>query len=280
VYATDAQGRLGLRRHRSHEVELLEHCPLGVDGVGDHARLRQPSPRTSGLELARGEAVEVAVIEHSPAPGKAGRGRRPPDRTRLVEGPSRLGYRVMGRAFEVSAGGFWQVHPAAAQTLAEAVLVALAPQAGETALDLYAGAGLFTALLAEAVGPGGHVVGIESSRTAVADAARNLDELPWANVREGRVSAPLVGGLGLQPDLVVLDPPRTGAGAETMRAVLALCPRAVAYVACDPATLARDVAVAMSSGWRLGGLRAFDAFPMTAHVECVAILEPSAAGAD
>ena len=76
------------------------------------------------------------------------------------------------------------------------------------------------------------------------------------------------------PDVVVLDPPRSGAGRESMQALLALRPRAVGYVACDPAALARDVAVARDAGWRLTALRAFDAFPMTHHVECVALLEP------
>jgi tRNA/tmRNA/rRNA uracil-C5-methylase (TrmA/RlmC/RlmD family) len=86
-----------------------------------------------------------------------------------------------------------------------------------------------------------------------------------------------LAGLDLRPDVVVLDPPRAGAGAATMAALLALGPRCVGYVSCDPATLARDVAAAARAGWELRGLRAFDAFPMTAHVECVALLAPRSA---
>jgi len=88
-------------------------------------------------------------------------------------------------------------------------------------------------------------------------------------VRRGRVEPAGLAALDMRADVVVLDPPRAGAGRATMAALLDLAARAVGYVSCDPATLARDVAVALESGWRLVSLRAFDAFPMTHHVECV-----------
>jgi tRNA/tmRNA/rRNA uracil-C5-methylase (TrmA/RlmC/RlmD family) len=133
---------------------------------------------------------------------------------------------------------------------------------------------LFTALLGDAVGPHGRVVGVESSRSAVADAAGNLVDLPHAEVQYGRVTGDLVGDLDVAADVVVLDPPRAGAGPDVMAAILAHDPRAIGYVACDPAALGRDVRVAVDLNWRLAALRAFDAFPMTHHVECVALLVP------
>jgi len=139
---------------------------------------------------------------------------------------------------------------------------------GERVLDLYAGAGLFTGLLADAVGPRGEVVAVEMSPQAVADAEANLAELPQARVVRARVTPDVVG----DADVVVLDPPRSGAGRDVMAAIATHTRRAVGYVACDPATLARDLRVAVDTGWRLTGLRAFDAFPMTQHVECVATL--------
>jgi tRNA/tmRNA/rRNA uracil-C5-methylase (TrmA/RlmC/RlmD family) len=135
-------------------------------------------------------------------------------------------------------------------------------------LDLYAGAGLFTALLAEAVGVTGSVVGVELSRSAVADAAANLAGLPQARVEAGRVTPDAV----VDADVIVLDPPRSGAGRDVMAAIGEHARRAIGYVACDPAALARDVRTAVDAGWRLASLRAFDAFPMTQHVECVALL--------
>jgi tRNA/tmRNA/rRNA uracil-C5-methylase (TrmA/RlmC/RlmD family) len=130
------------------------------------------------------------------------------------------------------------------------------------------GAGLFAALLAEAVGNHGQVVGVEVSPAAVADAEANLADLPQARVIRARVTPSVVDAA----DVVVLDPPRSGAGRDVVAAILGKEPRAVGYIACDPAALARDVRVAVDTGWQLTQLRAFDAFPMRHHVECLAVL--------
>jgi tRNA/tmRNA/rRNA uracil-C5-methylase (TrmA/RlmC/RlmD family) len=271
-YAVDVDGRPGLHRHRSAEQERIDRCLLGVDGVGDAEALRHVWPNLVAVEVARGVDPQVAVVAHRRGRGRQARGRRPPDRLALVAGPERLHHAVGGRTFAVSAGSFWQVHPAAAQTLIGALLDGVAPQRGERVLDLYAGVGAFTAALAGAVGPDGAVDGLEASADAVRDATENLTDLPWAHVRRARVTASELAAVEPAPDIVVLDPPRAGAGVEVMRAILALRPRTVGYVSCDPGTLARDVAAAVDAGWTLGGLRGFDAFPMTQHVECLATL--------
>jgi tRNA/tmRNA/rRNA uracil-C5-methylase (TrmA/RlmC/RlmD family) len=204
------------------------------------------------------------------------------DRLRLVtardgatfaDGPLVLHEHAAGRDWQVTGSGFWQVHPAAADTLVGAVLTGLDPAPGERVLDLYAGVGLFSAALADRVGPTGHVLAVEADEGAVADALANLADLPQVSVLGERVERGLSGVD--RADLVVLDPPRTGARAEVVRAVVATTPRAVAYVACDPAALARDVATFAEHGYRLTSLRAFDLFPMTHHVECVAVLTDS-----
>ncbi|MFN2540241.1 MAG: class I SAM-dependent RNA methyltransferase [Mycobacteriales bacterium] len=177
---------------------------------------------------------------------------------------------VLDRRFEVAAGGFWQVHVAAPAVLVTAVLEALDPQPGESCLDLYAGVGLFAAFLGAAVGPSGSVLAVEGSARACADAARNTDDLPWVRIRTAAVT-PAV----LRPaDLVVLDPPRAGAGLEVTAALARLRPRALAYVSCDPATLARDLRVLLDAGWSLTSLRAWDVYPQTEHVELLALLTP------
>jgi len=157
------------------------------------------------------------------------------------------------------------------------VLTGLAPRPGERAADLYAGVGLFSALLAEAVGPGGRVVALERHRRSSRDAARNTADLPAAEVRCESVTPRSLRALG-PLDLVVLDPPREGAGKALIAALTRLepAPRRVAYVACDPASFARDLEVALEAGWTMPTLRAFDLFPMTEHVELVAFLEPPA----
>jgi len=195
AFAVDGAGRPGLHRHRSHELEHVASCPLGVEGVGDTVALTRSWPGQTGIEAVRGDGPEVTLLAHRPGPGRQARGRRPPDRVEVVDGPGDVHHQVLGHPFTVAAGGFWQVHPAAADAFARALLDSLQPQPGERVIDLYAGAGAFTAVLADAVGPSGSVLGVESAAGAVADAERNLGDRPWAQVRRGRIDAALVAGL-------------------------------------------------------------------------------------
>ena len=119
---------------------------------------------------------------------------------------------------------------------------------------------------------GGHVVGVEGGKEAVALARRNV---PQGVFHAGSVDR-VLGRLRGPVDLVVLDPPRVGAGRAVIQDVCARRPRAIAYVACDPAALARDLATASGLGYEPVSIRAFDLFGMTHHVECVAILRPDA----
>ena len=280
VYAVDAVGQLGLRRHRSHDVERVDACPLGTVGIGDHPALRHSWPGYREIAAVLGSDGTTTLLGYRKPPRQASRRRRGADVIDVLEGSGRLVHHVGGHDFEVNAGGFWQVHPGAAPALVGAILSGLRPQPGDVVLDLYAGAGLFAVLLGEAVGGAGRVVAVEGSRQAAADARNNLRSAGAVRVDvwHDQVSAATITRLhaaGVGPDLVVLDPPRAGAGTDVIRAILATEPRAVGYVSCDPATLARDVRAAGDAGWRLAELRAFDAFPMTHHVECVAILTPT-----
>jgi tRNA/tmRNA/rRNA uracil-C5-methylase (TrmA/RlmC/RlmD family) len=188
----------------------------------------------------------------------------------LIEGAP-TDHVVRGVAFEVEDDGFWQVHPGAPEVLVDTVLSFLGPRPGETALDLYGGVGLFARFLADAVGDPARVTLVEGDARAGAHAGSNLE---GATVLVGDVAAVLTATPAVAVDLVVLDPPREGARRAVVEAVVARHPRAVAYVACDPAALARDVAIFAEHGYGLDRLRAFDLFPMTHHVECVALLSP------
>jgi tRNA/tmRNA/rRNA uracil-C5-methylase (TrmA/RlmC/RlmD family) len=187
-------------------------------------------------------------------------------------------FEVLHRSYRVTAGSFWQVHPGAATLLATVVLDVLEPKVGEHILDLYAGVGLFTALIGDAVGPTGSVLAVERDRRACADALHNVAGLEHIEIRKASVSPGLVADHVGQPDLVVLDPAREGAGRPVMAALAALrpTPRRIAYVSCDPASFARDLRVMLDAGWTMPSLRAFDLFPMTEHVELVGLLEPPA----
>jgi tRNA/tmRNA/rRNA uracil-C5-methylase (TrmA/RlmC/RlmD family) len=237
-YATAPDGRRGMRKHRSHDVVPVDDCLIARPDA------RQPDPLEPSDPVV--EVVETDRGSHT---------------------------------FAVPADGFWQVHPGAPRALVETVLAFLDPRPGERVLDLYAGVGLFARFLADAVGPYGEVVAVEGAEAACLQARSNLGlaavdgpvepvEVTW-----GRVGTVLAAAYDEPWDLVVLDPPREGAKREVVEQIVARTPRAVAYIACDPAALARDVATFAGHGYRLERLRAFDLFPMTHHVECVALLE-------
>ena len=254
-FAVDA-GRAGLHPPRSHRVLEIDECLLAVDGIGHLGITREEWPGASEVfAVAPSDGPALALAD--PRAGEA----------RIVE-------RAVGRTWTFDATAFWQVHPGAPDALAAAVTDALAPRPGEHALDLYCGVGLFAGALAPALGPGGRIDAVESDAVAMRGAKRSLHDLPTVHLHERPVDRWLRETNLRRCDLVVLDPPRKGAGTAVMQGVLRMRPRAVAYVACDPASLARDVATARKLGWSLTGLRAFDLFPMTHHVECVALLMP------
>ncbi|MDF2092312.1 class I SAM-dependent RNA methyltransferase [Knoellia sp. 3-2P3] len=267
-FAVDAEGRAGLRRHRSHDVLAIDDCLIAHDRVREAGVLGRSWPGERAVDVVAPSTTGQAVVVPVPSGEKT---------APVVRESVRAG--AWEATFEVGARGFWQVHPGAAATFVEAVLQALGPRPGERAVDLYAGVGLFALALADAVGPDGAVLAVEAEGPAMASARRNTGTHPWVELRPGRVDKvlkPLVRQ-GIRADLVVLDPPRTGAGRQVAQQVAGLGPRAVAYVACDPAALARDTAYLREAGYGLRALRAFDAFPMTHHVECLAVFEPQGA---
>jgi len=286
-FAVDRSGRAGLRRHRSREVVALDECFIAHPGVNETGVLGAVWRDTAEvLVTVAGSGERAVVVRAQPDPrGRAGRPSADPplpaDVTQLAYWPpgvsaaERVVETVGGRVYGVPAAGFWQVHPAAAQTLVDAVTEALAPRPGDVLFDLYGGSGLFAGALAGLVAPHGRVVLVESDAAAVAAARDNLLGVPGVLVVAGRVDEVLAGEAEPAADVIVLDPPRTGLGPEVVTAVAARRPRRVAYVSCDPATLARDLATFAERGYRVAGIRAFDLFPHTHHVEAVATLEPA-----
>ena len=257
-WAIAPEGTPGLRKHRSHDVVAVDVCRIAHPGL----------PSVTDSDWPDATSVEALVSSTGERLRLVSTG----DGATFADGPPVLHEQARGRDWQVTGSGFWQVHPGAAETLVAAVLDGLDPQPGERAADLYAGVGLFSAALAERVGTSGRVVAIESDAVAVEDAAVNLADLPQVEPVADRVDRALRRGAVGPVDVVVLDPPRTGAKREVVSAIAARGPRSVAYVACDPAALARDVAIFAEHGYTLRSLRAFDLFPMTQHVECVAVL--------
>ncbi|GHF74664.1 class I SAM-dependent RNA methyltransferase [Streptomyces thermodiastaticus] len=290
-YAVDpATGKAGLRRHRSHEVEAVDDCLIAAEGVSELGIERRDWTGMQSVEAIAATGSQDRQVVLTPRPGARlplVELDRPVSVLRVdentggvhrVHGRPFVRERADGRTYRVSGGGFWQVHPKAADTLVTAVMQGLLPRKGDMALDLYCGVGLFAGALADRVGDKGAVLGIESGKRAVADARHNLAGFPRVRIEHGKVASVLPRTGITEADLIVLDPPRSGAGRSTVAHLTTLGARRIAYVACDPAALARDLAYFREGGYRVRTLRAFDLFPMTQHVECVAILEPAGKG--
>jgi tRNA/tmRNA/rRNA uracil-C5-methylase (TrmA/RlmC/RlmD family) len=257
-YRVDATGRAGLLKHRSHEVVPIDRCAIAHPVIQELDLLATPWPTVDVLDVVASSGGDLAVLADEAVP---------------VHGPGQVREEALDRVWRLPATAFWQVHPAAPIVLTSAVLDLLRPRPGEHAWDLYGGAGLFAAALAERVGVTGAVTLVEVAGDGTRAARDNLADLP-IRVIERTVEQALRSGLPT-PDVVVLDPPRTGAGAQVVRGIVKAAPRAVAYVACDPAALGRDVRTFRELGYRLAAVRAFDCFPMTHHLEAVALFLPS-----
>ena len=260
IATTDRNGKLGFYKSRSHSIAPVTDCIICVETMNFSEIAKRDLKGDVRVEIGASNTGERSIAL-APTRGE--------EKARLTEGPAVLHENVLGKSLEVSQESFWQSHRKAPEVLTQAILDFAQLKTGEHVLDLYGGVGLFTAAIVEAVGPTGHVDLIEGSKVATADAARNFASSSNVTIATGDV-AKLLPRI-TAADVVVLDPPRDGAGKETVAHIARLAPRAIVYVACDPAALARDTAYLADHSYSLVKVRAFDLFPMTHHIECVAL---------
>jgi 23S rRNA (uracil1939-C5)-methyltransferase len=273
------EGRLGFLTADTHHVVPVEEC-LILDPLLDDlwAALDMEWPQLFRLSIrcgsATGDRMAIFELDHYQdfhievdfpvscvlllADGE----------TVVLMGSAHLMDHVAGRDFRISAGSFFQVNTAGAEALVELVRGSLAPSGDQVLVDLYCGVGLFGLSLSHQVG---RVIGIELDASAAADFVHNAQGMDPGKVEllEGKAQAAL-SRLDESVDLLVLDPPRSGAGKEVVREIARLGPSRVAYVSCDPATLARDARYMVEHGYALQEVQPVDLFPQTYHVEAVA----------
>jgi 23S rRNA (uracil1939-C5)-methyltransferase len=193
----------------------------------------------------------------------------------VMAGEQALTVEVRSRPFRVSAASFFQVNTAMAGKMVEHLLACLSLPPQATVLDIYCGVGLFSAFLAPLAG---RVIGIESSPSACEDFAANLDEFENVELYEGAAEdvLPYLGdheGRPYKPEAAIVDPPRAGLDKRALDALQALGPGRIAYVSCDPSTLARDARRLLDGGYRLVSVTPFDLFPQTYHIESISLFE-------
>lgn len=269
---TTADGRAGFHRYHSADLVTDLHCG------------QLPAELTEGLADMRwtpGAHVHVVldsdgrrhIVQSGPkaAGGKGARAGGTKNATRVIEGDYEAVQRVGGRQWMLPVTAFWQAHRGAADLYSGLVADWSGLQPGMTAWDLYGGAGVFAAALAGQVGPDGRVLTVDTSRGASRAARTALADLPWVSVVTDSVRRALSAETG-RPDVAVLDPPRTGAGREVIDALAATEVPRIIHIGCEAASFARDVGLYLRHGYAVEELRVFDSFPLTHHVECVAVL--------
>jgi 23S rRNA (uracil1939-C5)-methyltransferase len=277
-FHTTPQGRLGFLTADTHDVIPVEEC-LIIDPLLEElwAALDMEWPQLHRLSLRCGSVTgdRMAIFELNDYEDFDIEVDFPvscvillaDDEVVVLMGNPHLTEQVAGRDYRISANSFFQVNTAGAEALVALVQEALAPTGNDSLLDLYCGVGLFGLSLADRVG---RVVGVEADPSAAADFRANSRRIDHVTLIEGKAQA-VLARIEEPPDLLVLDPPRSGAGRAVIEQLARLNPRRIAYVSCDPATLARDARHLIESGFKLREVQPVDLFPQTYHVESVAL---------
>ncbi|MBN0974088.1 MULTISPECIES: TRAM domain-containing protein [unclassified Gordonia (in: high G+C Gram-positive bacteria)] len=291
--AVDGRGRPGQSAFRGRGV-VTEACvqpaPGMLDGLADRG-FTTHSELAVVLDADGARHITELAPVAEPRRGRADSRRRAqqnrarharPRAQRVVEGEATAVQRVGGRSWDIPVAGFWQAHRNAPRTYAETVVDFVGAHLGgppRVAWDLYGGAGVFAGALLD--GPAGapDTVHIVDSDPAALDAAERAfaGDGDGVHTHRGEVAARITD-LTARPDVVVLDPPRTGAGERVIGAIADARPGIVVHVGCDAARFARDLGYFAARGYRVVDIRGFDAFPLTHHVEAVACLIPAADG--
>jgi len=251
-FAISPNGKAGLFSSRSKEITEIDKCLIAAKEMDKPEFFDRIWKGDDRLEVALSSAGELNVSRGG----------------RSISGPTQLHESVGEYNYEISPTSFWQAHKNAPTALMKIAIDLMALRAGDHAADLYGGVGLFTAPIAAQVGDIGKVHLIESSHRATLDASKIFASQKNVEIHSGRVEQklPLIRKI----DVILLDPPRTGAGEMVVKSMVAAKPRTIVYVSCDPASLARDAHLLERAGYHLDYLTGFDLFPMTQHVECVA----------
>jgi len=254
---SDKQGRAGFYASRTNTIMAIDDCLVLHPSIGYstiQSQSWQPGSRIQVSASTDGSARVVCGEE--------------------IRGQEIQTFTVNGKSYQVSPDSFWQSNVNAPQILVDCVSEFADAHLGDHVLDLYGGVGLFALQLLETVGVGGRIDLVEGSKSATTDAAVNFAGAQNVKIHTGDVEKILPRFS--RADVVVLDPPRDGAKKNVISSLVACQPRAIVYVACDPAALARDSALLRDANYTLEKIRAFDLFPMTHHIECVALFTPTA----
>ncbi len=255
-FAVSPAGKIGFFGARSNEVVEINECVIADERMNVSDLAARGWKSDARVEVAVSSTSEVSVMRSG----------------RSISGPTQMVEQVDGNSFKISPEAFWQSHKSAPVTLVKIALAQLGVKSNDHVCDLYSGVGLFAAAILKELGDAGFMTLIESDKTAVSDARRIFLNKNNVRILQGLVAQQLP--IVKRADLILLDPPRTGAGEVVIKQLVKLRPRKIVYIACDPAALARDTKTLIEAGYKLDHISAYDLFPMTQHIECVAGFSP------
>lgn len=282
-------GKLGFLEPGSHTVTPVEECALCVPAITEilpQLDFSDPDggvpPGLNRIELRAGAEDEMMMVieSNNPVPPEfsvdlpinavfVGPGGFEENAPLVISGDQYIIMEAAGRAFRVSAGSFFQVNVPQAENMLRCLLDGLPLKPDTQLLEVYAGVGLFSAFLAPKVG---RLAAVESAPSAVDDFAVNLDEFDNVELYDA-LAEEVLPSLEMKPDIVVVDPPRAGLALPALDALVSMQAPFLAYVSCDPATLARDAKRLLAAGYRLTRVQPFDLFPQTYHIESISFFE-------
>ena len=266
TYHRSPEDELGFIAPDDRTVTPIDECPIIRPELLAMRTAITPTARRVRCMVGTDGSERVVSQSDDGSPAAADQG---DDETISAAAADKVTFTIHGETFRVSAGSFFQVNLAQAARLVELVMDQVDLSGRELVLDLYSGVGLFTAFLAQGAK---RVTAIELAPSAVSDARVNLARFNNIDVYEGATEAMLPRVKG-KFDAAVIDPPRAGMHAKAVEALIARAPRRIAYVSCDPSTLARDARLLVNAGYTLTHVQPVDMFPQTYHIECMAGFE-------
>ena len=257
-FAVSENGKAGLFSSKTKKVVEIDECSIALKDINNSEIFSKKWNGSDRVRVAVSSSNQINIS----------RGKK------TIDGPKKIREIVGENIYDISPQSFWQSHTQAPSVLINLTIDFMKLNPGDIVCDLYGGVGLFTMPITKKIGNDGHVHLVELSNHSVRDASKIFKDYNNVTIHRGSVDRKLPNIDNI--DIIVLDPPRSGAGKIVVDQIISKKPRAVVYISCDPASLARDAKFLQDSGYELEKINAIDLFPMTHHVECIVRFIPSA----
>ena len=254
-FSISEKGKIGLYSSSTKNITEIDECLLAVNTINELDIFKRKWKGLDRLKVSRSSSNQINIHRSG----------------KNLSGPTQLNEIIGENLYNISPGSFWQSHKNAPKILIEKVIEFAKLRLGDCVCDLYGGVGLFSVPILKKIGSKGKVHLIESDKSCIKDARKIFEKNENAIIHFGKVEQKI--GKIKNIDVVILDPPRNGAGKQVINQIIDKNPRSIIYVSCDPASLARDTKILLANTYSLDKIIGIDLFPMTKHIECISLFE-------